>query len=175
MTFLRKLAMLAALTVAFLFGTASQGYAQATPIAGGHLTAGPTISNPASSIVELTFNLVELPDGSVVGSGKSTKQATGAWYQFDITSYMFVGDGILMMAGTVTAVHDVAGFVSVGSTVFYAVKDNGNGGGPVLDQFIDGVVPAIFGPVTIQQIFAFTGVPPAEIFREGLNGNFKFH
>ena len=167
---IRKLA-----ACAILLGTASQSYAQATPIASGHLKGGPTIVTPVPSIVDLTFTLVELPDGSVLGSGKLTNQSLGSWILFDLTSYIFVGDGILMMAGTVTKQHTtvIPPKFQVGNTVFFAIKDKGNGGG--VDEFIDGLVPPAFGPVTIQQIFAVSGVPPPEIFRKGISGNITFH
>ena len=44
-----------------------------------------------------------------------------------------------------------------------------------MDEFIEGRIPAEFGPVTIQQILAVVGPAPPEIFRQGISGNFHFH
>ena len=164
-----KLAVSAALAAAFLFGTASQSYAQATPIANGHLKGGPTPGGQAPSI-DLTFSLVELPGGSLVGGGKLTNKAVGGWILFDLTSYLFIG-GTLFAAGPVTKTHNTSGVFQVGDTFFMAVNDNG----PAMDEFIEGGVPAAFGPLTIQQIIAIIGPAPPEIFRQGISGNFMIH
>ena len=169
MKLIRKLPVSAALAAAFLFGTASQSYAQATPIANGHLKGGPTPAAPAASIIDLTFSLVERPGGSLVGGGKLTNKAVGGWILFDLTSYLFIG-GTLFAAGPVTKEHNT-GVFQVGDTFFMAVNDNG----PVMDEFIEGVVPAAFGLTTIQQIIAVIGPPPAAFFRQRISGNLIIH
>jgi len=172
---IRKLSVCSALVAAFLFGTASQSHAQTTPIANGHLKGGPTPVAPAPSIIDLTFFLVEESDGSVFGSGKLTKKSDGGWILFDLNSYVFVGD-TLYAAGPITHTHNSDGTFQVGDTFFMAVEDNGDGGNSTdMDAFLEGVVPAAFGPMTIQEILAILGPAPSEIFRQGILGNFRFH
>ena len=173
MKVIRKLAICAALTAAFLFGAAAPSYAQATPIAHGHLTGGPSPAGGPTA-VDLTFSLVKLPDGSLVGHGKSTNQAASGWFTYELSSYMVL-DGTFYAAGTITATHNTGGNFAIGDTYFVAVKDNGNGNGPVMDEFIEGHVPAMFGTLTIQQIIAIIGPPPPAIFRQGISGNITFH
>ncbi len=176
MKFTLKLAISAALSASFLLGTASQSFAQGTPIGHGHLKGGPTPAAPAPSIIDLTFSLVELPDGSLVGSGKLTKKSDGTWILFDLTSYMFIGD-TLYAAGPITEAFNTDDpRRQVGATFFVAIQDNGDGGdGQAMDSFIEGGVPAVFGPLTIQQIIASIGPPPPEIFRQGISGNIVIH
>jgi hypothetical protein len=173
MKLIRKLAICAALTAAFLLGAAAPSHAQAIPIVNGQLTGGPSLAGGAAEI-ELRLSLVELPDGSFVGGAKSTNRATGGWFMCELTSFMFIGN-TFYAAGTITATHNTEGHFAVGDTHFVAVKDNGNGNGPVMDEFIQGNVPAAFGPLTIQQIIAIIGPPPPAIFRQGISGNIKLH
>jgi len=170
----RKHAVRAALVAAFTLAAAAPGRAQATPIVSGHLKGGPTPAAQSPSIIDLTIHLVELPDGSLVGGGRSTKQDINSWFRFELTSYVFLGD-TLFAAGPVTAVHATQGAWEVGDTYFVAVKDNGDGNGPVMDEFIEGRVPASYGPMTIQQILAIVGPPPPAFFRQGISGNLTLH
>jgi hypothetical protein len=158
-------------------GSASQSHAQvtpfapATPIAGGHLNAGPTPATQVPSNLDLTFTLVNLPNGAVSGRGKLTNKAAGGWIQFNLTSYEFVGD-TLYVAGPVTKTFNTEGVWAVGDTFFMGVNDNGNGTpGSTPDEFIEGGVPAAFGPLSVQQILAIVGPAPPEIFRQGISGN----
>jgi hypothetical protein len=170
-----KLVVSAALPAAFLLGTSSPCHAQATPIANGHLEGGPTPSAPAPSILDLTFSLVQLPDGSLIGGGKLTNKAAGGWILFDLTSYMFVGD-TLFAAGPVTQTYNTAGIFEVGDLFVLAINDNGNGSGSSApDEFIEGAAPAALGLTTIQEVFALIGPPPPEFFRQGLSGDLTIH
>lgn len=173
MKLIRKLAICAALTAAFLFGTAASSYAQASPIVNGHLTGGASQAG-GPAVIDLTLSLVELPNGSLVGSGKSSNKESGAWFTYNLTSYMFIGN-TFYAAGTITATHNTGGNFAVGDTYFVAVKDNGNGNGPVMDEFIEGHIPGAYGPLTIQQIIAIIGPPPPAIFRQGISGNITLH
>ena len=172
MYFLRRLSVHAALGLALLLGLAAPGLAQATPIANGHLTGGPIAGAPNPTIIDLTFSLVERPDGSLVGSGFTANRENGSWFMFDLTSYVLIGD-TLYAAGPITATHNIGAGPQVGDTYFMAVIDNGNG--PVADEFIQGRVPSIFGPLTIQQILAIVGPPAPGSFRQGINGNLTIH
>lgn len=173
MQLIRKLAACATLSTAFLFATPANAFAQATPIANGHVKGGPTISTQEPSIIDLTFNLVELPDGSLVGSGKLTKKSAQGWIKFDVTSYVVLEDGVLM-AGPVTAlkVGNEPSPWSVGNTFFVFIHD---GETPSQDRFIEGRVPPQFGPLTAQQIAMLLGSPPPAIYRQALSGNLVIH
>ena len=164
----RKLAVCVALAVACILGATSQSHARvlpfapATPIAGGQLKGGPTPVTQVPSTLDLTFSIVELPNGSIAGTGKLTNKAEAGWILFDLTSYEFVG-ATLYVAGPVTQTFSTEGLFSVGDTFFMGVNDNGNGApGFPADEFIEGRVPASFGPLTIQQILAIVG--PARSF-----------
>ncbi|TDJ65682.1 MAG: hypothetical protein E2O39_17730 [Planctomycetota bacterium] len=175
MNLIRQFAVCSALAASFLSGMASPSYAQTTPIANGHLKGGPSTVGGPDTVLDLTFSLQQLSDGSLVGGGKLTRQSVGAWILFDLDSYMFIGD-TLYAAGPVTKTHSIGGVFSVGDTFFIAVNDNGNGANSSdMDEFIEGVVPAAAGPVTIQEILLFLGPAPPEIFRQGIIGNFHFH
>jgi hypothetical protein len=123
------------------------------------------------SNLDLTFSIVELAGGSIVGGGKLTNKAEDGWIRFALTSYERVGE-TLYVAGPVIKTFNTEGIFEVGDTFFMGVNDNGNGepGSPP-DEFIEGAAPAALGPLTIQQILAITGPAPPEIFRQGINGN----
>jgi len=173
MQHLRKLVACAALSTAFLLTSSASASAQATPIANGHIKGGPTIATQTPSVLDLTFHLVELPDGSIAGSGKLTKKSADGWIMFDLTSYVYVGDMVLM-AGPVTAQKEGTEESpwNIGDTFFVVVED---GETPSMDRFIEGRVPSEFGPLTAEQILAFGGPPPPAIFRPALSGNLVIH
>jgi hypothetical protein len=165
---IRKLAVTAAFSAAVLVGKAAPGPGNgASPIANGHVA---TVGMPAG-ITSTTFSMVMLPNGSIVGNGISSN-TLGGWVHFDLTSFVFIGD-TLLVAGPSTASFNAPPQFVVGGTFFLALKDNGNGGGnPAPDELANGAAPF---PVTAQQILAMFGPPPPAAFRPALSGNLVIH
>lgn len=152
------------LLTALALGAAEPLAAQATPLGAG---GGIVLQDGATRVY--AFNSVQLPDGSVTGHLTSHEPASQSFVNVDISSAMHIGSW-LAVAGEVTAAVNTPPRFVVGQTMFVVFVDNG-GSGPVPDQLASGLVPPFLGNLTIQQIIALIGPPPAAAFSPFVSGN----
>lgn len=163
-----KAAACAALSVGLFLGATAPISAQASPIGSGQ---GAFLAQNQETHL-FAFAVVELPDGSVNGHGLVFEPSTRAFVLFRISSFMFLGE-TLFMAGPITqAVNAPPQFVG-GATAFFAVNDNGRSSADDIAAL--SVVPVQFGNLTIQQILALAGPPPAGAFAPLLAGDVRIH
>ena len=162
---IRRFATATVLTSATLFAVAAPGQAQIKPIGSGY----GVVEAPMGTRVVL-YSLLELSDGSLSGHGLQYSPADNAWVYFNITSYMFVGDALLMAGPVTKSINSLPGY-DVGNTAVLAVHDKGNWfGQPAPDD-----AAATVGPpnLTIQQIVAIIGPPPPQAYVPIKAGNLK--
>jgi len=155
-----------AAVIGCLVVTAMAGNARADQIAHGH---GAYVGGNGEAKT-LTFNVVELPDGSVRGHGVLREPSTNSFVHFEVSSFMFVGDS-LGVAAEITMAVNAPPSLSVGTTIFFFVNDND----PAADEFAFAIVPPEFGNPTIQEIvlfFLMGNPPPPEVFTPLIAGNF---
>ena len=161
-----KIAVCAVVSAAFLLGAAAPSHAQATPIGNGQGLTG----DPGPDLRTFSFSVVELPNGSVTGHGQVFDHGLNFWVHFNITSFMFIDD-MLLMAGPVTKAVNAPNF-TIGATFFFAVKDGGKGKSSIDEISLVSVAPP---NLTIQEIISFIGPPPPEIIKPISAGNIKIH
>jgi len=162
-----RIALSAALTAVALLTAAAPSQAQATPIVTGEVE----VTSPVIGPVGLGLSLVQLPSGQLDGQGSLELLALGGRVDFEVTSYMFLGD-MVCLAGPVTAAVNAPPAYSLGATVVFCIEDNGDGGSSAPDT-----VAGTVGPpgLTIQQIIALIGPPPPQAFQPIAAGNFRIH
>lgn len=155
-----------AVVISSLVITAMAGNVQADHIAHGH---GEYVGGN-QEVKSLTFNVVELPDGSIRGHGVLSEHSTNSFVHFEVSSYTFVGDS-LGVAAEITMAVNAPPSLPVGNTIFFFINDND----PVADEFAFGIVPPEVGNPTIQEIvlfFLMGNPPPPEVFTPLIGGNF---
>lgn len=129
-----------------------------------------------STIRYFSLSVADLPGGQVEGYALSHAPSTGSFVFVRVTSATPVRDTAgrrsLAAAGLVVASSpDVPDYLWPGRTTFFAIQDGGFDA-QLPDRFLGlGNVPQGLGNLTIQQILALIGRPPAFMFLPILNGD----
>lgn len=158
--------LFSALAAALLLGAAAPLTAQAAMLGagGGMVQQGPVVRGYG-------FYCLQLPGGAATGQVVSWEPTSQSHLTMRISSAMHIGPW-LAVAGQVTHAVNTPPQLSVGATMFLVFADNGRSGA-VPDQLASGVVPSFLGNLTIQQIVALIGPPPAAAFGPFLSGGIK--
>lgn len=162
----RKFLPFLSLLAVFMLGAAAPLAAQVTPLGCG---GGIVLQDSVYRVY--AFSCVQLPNGSVTGHLVSQEPSTRSFLHVHISSAMHIG-GMLAVAGEITAAVNTPPRFSVGQTMFVVFVDNGRGC-QVPDQLASGVVPPFLGNLTIQQIIALIGPPPAVAFSPFVAGGIR--
>lgn len=165
---------LAALSAAVLMGSPAPSAPDGTPVVTGQ---GKWLI-PTGDVVGFEVSVVELPDGTLQGGGRSSKTgaAGNGWFQYDVVDYCFVGDEIFVIGIIDEVMNAPADWV--GSWTVLGIQDNGSGG--ALDRSISSSgIPSF---ITLEQIKALLnsppdqgGPPPADSWFPHFAGNFVIH
>ena len=156
----------AALSVAVLLGAAAPLPSQATPVVNG---MGAFVAGDGSTIA-FQVHLVQLPDGSLNGSGSSSRKGGpggNSWFQFDVIDSMPSGNDLVVL-GVITETKGAP--FPVGSLTALMIQDNGQGGGTP-DKMLSG--SGLPSSVTIEQVLA--SIPPSNFWAPLASGNFVIH
>ena len=161
-------ATLAALSAGLLFLGATPAPAQGL-VSAGH---GTYLAANGQNTLEFTYALTESRNGDVGGfalwSGPNSIQLI--WLE----SYVRLGEYVAAAGRVVAAVGTPPPAMGLGTTVFFAFKDNGPG---AVDETASlSAVPPELGNPTMLEILAILGLPPgipppASYFRPLLTGN----
>ena len=167
LTLTRSIALsVAALSATVLLGAAAPPSSGATPIVNG----SGTFLAPDGSTIGFPAHLVELPDGSLNGSGTSSRNGGvggNSWFHFDVIDSMPSGDDLAVL-GVITETKNAP--FPVGSLTALMIQDNGQGGGtPDRMLSASGLPPS----VTIGQVLAM--IPPSSNWFPVASGNFVIH
>ena len=156
----------AALSITVLLGAAAPPSSGAMPV----VTGMGAFTAPDGSTISFQVHLVQLPDGSLNGSGISSRKGGpggNSWFKFDVIDSAATGNELVVL-GVIT--ETMGAPFPVGSLTALMIQDNGQGGGTP-DKMLSG--SGLPSSVTIEEVLA--KIPPSTFWTPLASGDFVIH
>jgi hypothetical protein len=140
----------------------------------GHMrTNADGIPDPEGELRTFSFTVGSFQDGTVLGQAQLKNRASGLRVHVDVDC-MIVIDNIAVMSGVISHTNELSPAFTEGASVFFAVRDHGEGAHNPHDEITQMFVAAPFPiPDLCLLVVATDGPPPDEILFPIEGGNIQ--